>query len=123
MKYTVTLGCRSLLTGEAHTLGFSHAPPFLGDEVWCRACDAPAVVTAAPHEWRAGCRSCTYAGAPTTSKTTAVNMARGHAQRRPSHRAAIFHGGGVYGVFDARDDTLTQAFADLLELRGVSAPV
>jgi hypothetical protein len=116
MKYETVLGC-------GHTLGFSHAPPFLGDEVWCLRCDAPATVTGAPYEWRAGCRSCTYASAPSTSKTEAANRARGHAGRYPSHRAAIFHGGGVFGVFAARDDALTRAFADLLERLGVEAPV
>lgn len=118
-KYVTTLDCRSLLTGEYHRLFFRTGPPFLWEQVWCPRCQDMGTVIDAPYQWQARCLSCSYKPRASTSKTDAYRAAAAHLGRKHSHRVQVRRNGLVVERLEARSDTLSESFADLLTTLGV----
>lgn len=116
MRHIATLNCTSRFTGENHTLGFAskYGAPFRGDVVWCVRCEAEAVVTLAPYEWRVKCRSCPYTRSD-TGETRTRDAARAHARRHPAHTVRILLGARVVDTLSARDSTLKNSFEELCD--------
>lgn len=80
----ITLSCR-------HEIDFRHAPPMLGDEVWCVKCQHMREVVAAPVEYRVRCKRCPYARRFGVARLKAEVAAAKHHQRT-THRVRIYNG-------------------------------
>lgn len=113
--YVATLDCRSLITGEPHRLTFRSAPPVLGEQLWCYACQTYSRVIDAPYIVQARCRSCTYASHPSPRATPALAAAGRHADNYPAHRVVVRRADAVIRVWEPRDDSLKNSFEKLCD--------
>lgn len=112
---TIVLTCRSPITGRHHRLEFFEAPPYFGEEIYCRLCRDMSRVLIAPHEGRARCLDCPYDTRGHYGIGRARNRARHHARRYPDHRLRLFVGARVVATLTALtwdDASFSDEFAE-----------